>query len=644
MNTKTVVAAMLVGVSAVIGCVSIDQTRTQLASSNPQDVQKAENNIFVIATTGKDPTGLMQFNESQQIEYVNLVSDNVLLFKIIDKAYQDKVILATAARIDFSKQGIGMEILTKHENVLKKVARAEPQNLQANAERDMKMKMSKGQKTQVASSGPMTFADKVFASLSENELRQALDMNGVDYDMKEKIASKLVNDTKDANLLMSFYDGDLRYRIKDYEREGVILKLAGMADRLNSVEMVEKILNAVDPHSLNPYVKNYDERVKLFAKLNDDKTMEYAMKSVDKQSVRRWGTDQMYFIYDGVAAANTVKDINAKVELVSAVLSKIEEIKQSCGSSMLSWDAKEEKKAADIINRLPKFDDATMEQLICKDDSSWKSFDNAVTPNVAYNVLRSGKAKSVEVEMAMIKKLSKDKLDAVVYKGARFAMTRKAIYNSMAPEMKKKADAERESAYKAIVKKAADNAKETFVLDGFYLGMDFDDMLIVFDYVFPEVQFEESIDGKGDNADYAITLAGEKMPFCYASVKDKKIYQFNFRSKVLKKWFKYDVQNYGEWASAYNREFNADFRYKMIERDTTIYEPFGSASYHVWLYQHSYQYKNNAKGYRLTYFGEQKDFSIEGGLGGAVIKSLAAEKFRYTRDEPGTLRVKIERD
>ncbi len=69
-----------------------------------------------------------------------------------------------------------------------------------------------------------------------------------------------------------------------------------------------------------------------------------------------------------------------------------------------------------------------------------------------------------------------------------------------------------------------------------------------------------------------------------------------------------------------------------------------STSYTVWFHQESYQYKHNAKKCRLIYFGEEEDFTFEGGIGGAVIKELAAPKFRYIRGDPGSLRVLIERD
>ena len=85
-------------------------------------------------------------------------------------------------------------------------------------------------------------------------------------------------------------------------------------------------------------------------------------------------------------------------------------------------------------------------------------------------------------------------------------------------------------------------------------------------------------------------------------------------------------------------------KFKLIDKDTTVYELDMSRSYNVWFHQVSYQYKHNTKEYRLTYFGEEKDYTFHGGIGGAIIKGMAAKDFRYVRGDPGSLRAKIERD
>lgn len=646
MNTKVMVATALASACVVLGCVSVEQTRTQLQSNNAAEIQKAENTIYFVATEGRDPSGFVQFTPQQQIEYVNLASNNELLLRIIDGTYRDEVIAAAAAKIDFTKPGVGMEILTKHKGMLSKVERAEPSSSSGRTEYAKKMIMSrdaKGAKTPEPAAA--CFAEKVFASLNENELRQALEMDEVSYNMKEQVARRLVSTTTDVELLLSFYEGDMRGRINDNDREMVVVKLAGMADKISDGKVIVKILNAVDSHSLKNFIKDPKDRVKLISRLSGEDAVKYALDEVKDHSVYSWNENKMLQMDDAIAVTKIVKDPKSVVKIVSAILAKIASYQKQCKDSWtMHWGKEDTDKANALVKKFPKFDDATVAALICSDATSWAYFIDSVSADVAYNVLSGGNAKSVELELSLVKKLPKDKIDMAVYNGVKYDGTKKAVNAAMPPELKKQAAEAAEKAYVAIVEKAKNAAKETFELDGFYLGMSFDDMKVVFAHHFPDWQIKEAVDGEGKDADFVIYVPGQKSPFCYADCGDKKVYQFNFGKKILKKWYKYDVQNYAEWAGAYNREHKIDMQYKMVEKETTVYESDMSSSYRVWFYQHSYQYKHNTKEYRLTYFGDEKDFTIHGGVGGALIKEQAAPKFRYVRGDPGSLRAKIERD
>ena len=174
--------------------------------------------------------------------------------------------------------------------------------------------------------------------------------------------------------------------------------------------------------------------------------------------------------------------------------------------------------------------------------------------------------------------------------------------------------------------------------------MSFDDAKVVLAQHFPDLTLKDEIDGKGDDADHVIYLPGQKSPFCFASCKDKKVYQFNFGKKLLRKWYDFDVQTYIEWAAKYGRKTKSDMRFELLEKDTTVYEDDMSRSYKVWFHQEAYRYKNNKKGYRATYFGEEREFTIEGGIGGELIKARAASDFRYFRGDPGSLRIQVMKD
>lgn len=635
MNTKTMVVVALASASAIVGCVSVEQTRAQLMSNNAAEIQKAENTIYFVATEGRDPTGFVQFTPQQQVEYVALAPNNDLLLKIIDKSYRDEVTLAAANKLDFTKEGLSMEILTKHKDIISKVSRSEES---ASGSSQSYTRSSKTP-SKIGSTG---FTSKVFGGLNEQELKNLLG-GELDGQMRERVARRLLNVTQDPSILYSMLDGDLKYWVSQGGYDGPEMaakRLAKLADKINDSKVIVKTLKAVESHSLKNYINNEDERAKLLSRLSGEEAVKYALDGIEHHSVYSWNKNKMLPMNDAIAVTKVVKNPDGVVKIVSAMLAKIASYQKQCKDSCsMSWGKEDTDKANALVKNFPKFDDATVAALICSDTSSWSYFIDSVSVNVAYNVLSGGKAKSAELELALVKKLPKEKIDMAVYNGAKYDETKKAVSAVMPPELKKRAAEAAEKAYASIAEKAKNAAKETFEMDGFYLGMSWEDMKAVFAHHFPELKVNEK-----DDDGLKLYVSNQKSAFCLAD-KEKKIYQFNFGKKMLKKWYDYDAQNYAEWALRFGREQGKDLRLKFIEKDATIYEPMDmSRHYKVWFHQVAFQYKDNAKNYRLTYFGEEKDYTCEGGIGGAVLKELAAPKFRYTRGDPGSLRVQVEKD
>lgn len=646
--------------AAMAGCVSIEETRAQLQSNDPTQVKLAEENILKVVSSQALSADLPE-------KYVELVDDNELLGKIMASTqrsevlgaalnkldpskpgapndlllqmmeqYRDESVCAMISKkIDLTQPGIGMKILTRHAGILPKVNRAE----------------SHGGSGRTGSAPiPVCFADKVIASLSEGELSQAMkmDMNIAEYNMYERIevrkqiAKRLASVTTDVELLLSFYDGDLRGRIDYKDREEVVVKLATLSDKINNREVIVKLLKA---GKNDCGIKDLNLRAKLISRLSEADAVKYALDAVNDHGVHSWNSDEMSPLNDAIAITKVAKNPEDIAKIVSAVLGKIILHRKACKDSWsMSWTQKDEEKANALVKSFPKLNDATIIALICADSMSWRYIIDSVSADVAYNVLTDGKAKSAAQELALLNKLPKDRIDMKVYNGVRYDDTKKAVNASMPQALKQHAAEAEAKAFASIVEKAKDAAKDTFELGGFYLGMSFEDMKIVFAHHFPEWQIKEAVDGEGKDADYVIYVPGQSSPFCYADAGNKKVYQFNFGKKILKKWYKYDVQTFMEWANAYERETKIDMKYKLIEKDATVYAPDMSDSYNVWFHQESYQYKHNTKEYRLIYFGEQKDYTFHGGIGGALIKEMAAPKFRYVRGDPGSLRVRFERD
>ena len=661
MNKKMIAGACLCA-AAIVGCVSVDQTRQQLQSKDPAQVKLAEENIIKVVSYQALSSDIPE-------KYVELVESNELLGKIISCSQDPKAVMAAinkldpskpgtpnelllqmmgqsrdgkmctllASKLDFNQPGLSKAILTKHKNVMENVSRVEQQS-GAMSTRDVKAATAKNVKVG-------TFADKVVAKLTESEIKDLL--NGdLDYRLKKTAALRLLEVTEDSVILIRMFDGDLRDVVGDYGQQKAVLKLAGMAEKIKDDKVIVKILNVVDNHSLKNYIKAPEERGKLLSQLSEDEAVKYALKAIDRHSVYSWNENKMLPLNDAIAVTKVIKDSDGIVKIVSAMLAKIASYQKQCKDSWsMSWGKEDADKANALIKNFPKFNNATIATLICADETSWSYFKDSISADVAYTVLAGGKSKSAELELALVKKLPKEKIDMMVYNGAKYAETKKAVTAVMPPELKNQAVEAVEKAYAAIVEKAKNASKETFAQEGFYLGMSWEDMKIVLVHHFPDCEIVEKRDGKETDSDWVIYLPTQSSPFCYADAKDKKVYQFNFGKKMLKKWYKYDVQDYAQWASAYSRENKINMQYKMVEKEATVYEPMDpSRSYRVWFYQHSYQYKHNTKEYRLTYFGDEKDFTIHGGIGGALIKEQAAPKFRYVRGDPGSLRVRIEKD
>lgn len=635
MNMKMIAGACLC-TAAIVGCVSVEQTRQQLQSKDSAEVKNAEANIYRIATEGRDPSGFVQFTPQQQVEYVDLTSNNDLLLKILDKSYQDEVTLAAAKKLDFTKEGLSMEILTKHKNIIGKVSSSEKSASDSSRSYD---RSSKNLSKTVATG----FKSKVFAGLSEQELKNLL-RGDLDVQLRGSAARRLLDVTQDPIVLYSMVDGDLNYWVSQDGYAGPKIaanKLSKCADKLNDEKMVIAVLDSKPRTGWaeKNYVLDVEARKALLSRLTEEKMVEYALQGLEKHSVNRWNADDLMAFYDAITVAAALKDTSEVVRLVSAVLAKLDQYKEECSSGMMSWEQSDKAKASKLKSQLPTLTDEMMVEMLCVDATSWRNYIGLVSPDVAYKVLVSKKAKTPELELELLKKVPSDKLDVSVYDNARADVLKKAIYAKMTPAQQKLVREANEKAFAGVIEKAKIASKDAFELEGFYLGMSWEDMKIVLAHHFPELEAKEK-----DDDGLELYVSNQKSAFCFAD-KEKKIYQFNFGKKMLKKWYKYDVQDYAQWASAYSRAHKIDMQYKMVEKEATVYEPMDmSRSYKVWFYQHSYQYKHNAKEYRLTYFGDEKDFTVHGGIGGAAIKSLAAPKFRYTRGDPGSLRVRIEKD
>ena len=639
MNARRIIASAIVGIVVTTGCVSIDSTRTQLNSKDISEVKKAEETIYTIATTGRDSSGFVQFQTLQQIEYVQLSSNQELLLRIIDNAHSSEIIEAATERLDFSQKGSALSFVQERfrqleivddprkkllkERIIEKLTQEELLDLigiQKTSNGQFEMRMSES-----ARDGRGTLGHEL------------------DYRDKGMLINRLIAMTDSPDVLWSILSE--KDYVDDKYKEAAEKKLLTMLDKVTDITMAEKLITMESRHSNNYLVTEPAQRLMLMKVLPQDKMINLTLSSIESHNVYKWNEGEVDSLVLGVDVMSYIKDTKVVVKIASAILAKIAEYRKACKDSWtMDWTSSDENKVKTIMGRLPKLSDDTLAELICLDAISWKYFMGAVTGDVAYKVLTLGKAKSDKLEEELVKKLPTDKLDMNVYNGVKTDAGKKAVLAAMPAELRKTAQESSEKSFASVLEKAKAAAKETFELHGFYLGMDWADMKQVLSHHFPDYTITENRDGDKKDSDFVVFIPKQKTPFCYASAKDKKVYQFNFGKAMLKKWYKYDVQTDMEWVHAYERETRIDMKFKMIEKETTVYEMDMSRSYRVWFHQESYQYKHNTKEYRLTYFGEEKDFTFEGGIGGAIIKEMAAPRFRYVRGDPGSLRATVEND
>ena len=637
---KKLIAAIGVCTMALTGCVSIEGTRAQLNSKIPSEVQKAEDTIWTIATEGRDPNGLMQFNTQQQIEYVRLLSNSERLLGIMNNAIargKNDVAIAAAERIDFFACGKG-EVACFFDVYYEQIKRMD-EKVASKLRAEIVTKMSKEDIMDlvVNKKAKDTELLKQFGKVASIPVLMKLCYDGNRNSViKEQLISKL-DKTNDITSLLKIRESLGSYGF-DYEDVDPLLlsKLGSVKDE----EIILKLLALTTKFSNSQYLLNNENRLCILKNLPDNRMLELLLNDINEHTFYQWNDDKLQPLEMGLFAADKINDRRGKLRLVMAVIKKIAAHREECDSRIgYRWEKQDNKKATALLSNIKGFSETEIAALICSSNKAWEYLIDNVSANCAYTILTRGKAKLRNFEEALVKKLPQEKIDMKVFAGLNTDLGRRAAMKLMSNENKEMAKKLIAKEANSVFAKAKDAKKDTFELHGFYLGMDFDDVKKLIAYHFPDIEFAELRDGDDDNANYVIRIDKQSTYFCTASAKDKKVFVFNFGKVLLKKWYKYDVQSFMEWASKYEDEHGIDMQYKIIDKDTVT-----SSNDRVWFHQESYQYKHNTKEYRLTYFGEEKDWTFEGGLAGMAIKAEAAAAFRYIRADAGTLRAKIERD
>ena len=634
MNKKQVIVLIAIGAIFMSGCVSVDGTRAQLASKNASEVEKGEETIYTIATTGRDSSGFVQFKTSEQVEYVKLSSNQDLLLRIIDDAPSGEVVAAAVKKLDFTSKGAARSFVQDHFGRLDSTSEKERQSLK------VKIVSHLSQDELLELIGDRGANEARFRDRMRNARGSRIP--GLSFADRNMLVDRLVEITDSPEILWRMKTGDIpadQYRHLPKVEE----KLLTVLDKVSNPELAEKLLGAKKSRDNYLLVESSEQRFLLLRKLSEEKMAQQAFDGI-KEEVSKYNFNGRHWDFKtALLVASVVKDSGTKVRLVATILSRQYDIKKECKESfMYNWGEADETSLLQVVKGIPALTTEETAEVLTSRGNGWHLIIDTISPKMAKNVLASGKVASDDLEKALVGRIPPEKLDMKVYRSVKSAQTKKSVLDAMPTAQKELAAKEQAKAIDKILADAKVAGKETLVFKGFYLGMPFADAKAMFVHHFPELEFTEGIDGSGDKADHCIYAPGQSNPFCFASVKDGKVWQFNFGKKLLKKWFKYDASTTRDWAKTFGREKGLEMKLDFIDRTGEVYTMNGmlqAEPHPASLHQEIWTYKSGTKNYRLTYFGKP-DF---GGYG-AAIRELAREKWRYVTADEGTLRAVIDND
>lgn len=392
-------------------------------------------------------------------------------------------------------------------------------------------------------------------------------------------------------------------------------RLAKCEKELESARAEERAFLASAPKHI--YVDDEEARAPLYGKLGDEFLVKYADEMVKKlDAFHEDGSSARWDAINGVVA-KMVKSDN-KIKYYSKILSEIaRDEKESDGKSWSApifglsgtnhkWSRNDEIKAQMFVDawKLDEHPDV-VEKLIAGNVPGWKYLMKYTTPTLAEKMLRGGMIKGVGLQIAMIKKMNAQSIDMALYNSIPNDDVRKVMMTRMPASARKDASKANAKQIEELLAKAVSSG--TFNLKGFYLGMQIEDAKRLASYYLPDSRIVITRDNDieidvSHGGDFDVT----PMYFCRAD-RSGRVYLFNFDEKrFLKKWFKYDVQSYGEWAAEFGKEFGCDFRKRTVKGKRDVKD--------VWIRvsQDVFQFRNNSKGYMISYFGEKDIFDPNG--------------------------------
>jgi hypothetical protein len=300
---------------AISGCVSVEGTRTQLNSKDAAEVKKAEETIYAIATTGKDPVGIAKFTSKEQAEYVKLTSSNELLERIVDNARDAEVIAVAVDRIDFSKKGVAYAFARQRFGRLMRIGGQRQYEMK-------KMIVSKMTQEELLAllDGKAAGGDGGVRNVNAGS-RGGIRMpdQPLSFEEQDLVADRLSEITDSPDVLVRMFERSLK-------QGRHANRLLTMLDKVTDEKTIEKLLSRqADPW---PRIEKPDDRILLLKKLSQEKMVELVLRDIDGYNASYWKQGDLSALETGIGIIADVKDEKSAVKIVKGIFSKIAECRE----------------------------------------------------------------------------------------------------------------------------------------------------------------------------------------------------------------------------------------------------------------------------------------------------------------------------
>lgn len=529
-----------------------------------------------------------------QIEYVNLLSNQELLLKIIKSANRKQIVKAAVGRLDFDKQGFAYSFVKNGYIGYLHFGRFDRSSL-------------------YSSDFAFDTLRRITLYMTEDELLDLIS-HSQSHIRTRILAESLSVMTKSPELLLELIDdrvGDIEIQSRSVQ-DSAQKRLLSLLDRVNDSQTIEKILSCRRDGKY--VVRDVQKRISLMKRLPKPKMLELISADIEKHNVHKWNEGDVIDLETALGVIDQIKDKKHVIKIVSSILSKIVEYRQRCENSRcgMSWGQNDHNIACNLMSKI-SLSELEIAALACsKQSSGWLYLIDKISPKYAYIILSKGKASIPEFEVALANKIPPSNIDIYVFNGARTDEGKKAIIDRMPDDVLKIVQETRKKEVAHMLERAESLAESTFELKGFYLGMSIQDAKKLVEYYLPKSRViitnnnNIEIDPKKKEKLFDAEVDPQEMYFCQAD-RAGKVYRFNFDKRFLKQWFDYDVQDWHEWASEYARQFNCDFRLNVVRKniDNEHY------AIYVRCTQPVYRYRNNRKKFVVSYHGKLEIKGLE---------------------------------